>query len=399
MIRHIDQAQYQDRAGPCVQAILTGEETTVHHPGPDWTTFSDEAAQAGVRSVWSLPLSVRERTTGALNLYSTTETDLGGPRHRSRAEAWPARLRSCWPTPPPLMSTQLTNQHLQEALASRDLIGQAKGILMARQSISADDAFDILRRASQRSEPQTTRRRRRPRSPESTDPRTGPDRWNPSRAAALEAARDMLGLPLPQLWLDYLGLGGNLPPAAIGAALLGTTPDWATTTTTCSSKPSTNTSSIAPRTIPSPTPTNYHPNPESAQIPRAGPDASHLGRERRHRTTDLPPTPGGTFRPSPRFGSGAAPAPAAAQQPSSRVGPRQRTRHQSHKALKPAPKVAEAAPTDTQHSSPSESRASRWPVGMTRTGPATYESISVDRADIDSDIGGHASVPAPSEPG
>ena len=43
----------------------------------------------------------------------------------------------------------------------------------------------------------------------------------PFRAAALEAARDMLGLPLPQLWLDYLGLGGNLPPAAIGAALHG----------------------------------------------------------------------------------------------------------------------------------------------------------------------------------
>jgi hypothetical protein len=42
-----------------------------------------------------------------------------------------------------------------------------------------------------------------------------------SRAAALEAARDVLGLSLPQLWLEYLGLGGNLPPAAIGAALQG----------------------------------------------------------------------------------------------------------------------------------------------------------------------------------
>ena len=42
-----------------------------------------------------------------------------------------------------------------------------------------------------------------------------------SRATALEAARDMLGLTLAQLWLDYLALGGNLPPAAIGAALSG----------------------------------------------------------------------------------------------------------------------------------------------------------------------------------
>lgn len=39
---------------------------------------------------------------------------------------------------------------LTEALESRDVIGQAKGILMASQGISADEAFNILRRASQR---------------------------------------------------------------------------------------------------------------------------------------------------------------------------------------------------------------------------------------------------------
>jgi hypothetical protein len=41
--------------------------------------------------------------------------------------------------------------HLENALESRDTIGQAKGILMARQGISADEAFEVLRRASQRS--------------------------------------------------------------------------------------------------------------------------------------------------------------------------------------------------------------------------------------------------------
>ena len=44
---------------------------------------------------------------------------------------------------------------------------------------------------------------------------------NVPRARALEAARDMLGLSVPQLWLDYFGLGGRLLPAAIGAALAG----------------------------------------------------------------------------------------------------------------------------------------------------------------------------------
>ncbi|HUQ62598.1 MAG TPA: ANTAR domain-containing protein [Acidimicrobiales bacterium] len=39
---------------------------------------------------------------------------------------------------------------LEEALTTRDVIGQAKGILMVRQSCSADEAIDVLRRASQR---------------------------------------------------------------------------------------------------------------------------------------------------------------------------------------------------------------------------------------------------------
>jgi len=42
-----------------------------------------------------------------------------------------------------------------------------------------------------------------------------------SRASALEAARDVLGLSVSQLWLAYFGLGGNLQPAAISAALSG----------------------------------------------------------------------------------------------------------------------------------------------------------------------------------
>jgi hypothetical protein len=42
-----------------------------------------------------------------------------------------------------------------------------------------------------------------------------------SRTAALEAARDLLGLSRLQLWVDYLGLGGSLPPDTINAILDG----------------------------------------------------------------------------------------------------------------------------------------------------------------------------------
>ncbi len=150
MIRIVDEAQYQDSAGPCVEAIRTGQEVTVAIPFPAWAAFSEGAAQAGVRTVWSLPLRVRQRTTGALNLYATLAESWEDPA-AAAARGLAQQASVVLANAAALMSSQLTNQHLQEALQSRDLIGQAKGILMARQAIGADDAFDILRRASQRS--------------------------------------------------------------------------------------------------------------------------------------------------------------------------------------------------------------------------------------------------------
>ena len=48
-------------------------------------------------------------------------------------------------------ASELVNENLMRALESRQLIGQATGILMARQNCRAEEAFDMLRRASQRS--------------------------------------------------------------------------------------------------------------------------------------------------------------------------------------------------------------------------------------------------------
>ncbi|MGA3220675.1 MAG: GAF and ANTAR domain-containing protein [Acidimicrobiales bacterium] len=150
VIRDIDEAQYERAEGPCVEAIRTGREVSISLPTPRWPQFSERAVRAGMRSVWSLPLTVKEQTTGALNLYSSHHEPWAGtaaPAARGLAGQAAVVLANA----ASLANAETTNNHLQEALESRDMIGQAKGILMARQKVSANEAFDILRRASQTS--------------------------------------------------------------------------------------------------------------------------------------------------------------------------------------------------------------------------------------------------------
>jgi GAF domain-containing protein len=149
LIREIDEAQYEGGKGPCVQAIHDGQEVSFSWPTEQWPVFARRAADGGVRSVWSLPLTVRGRSTGALNLYAMTDDRPEGPA-QAVARTLAAQAAVVLTNAAALMSAELTNEHLRVALDTRDIIGQAKGILMARQAISSDEAFDILRRASQR---------------------------------------------------------------------------------------------------------------------------------------------------------------------------------------------------------------------------------------------------------
>jgi GAF domain-containing protein len=150
LIREIDEVQYEGGGGPCVEAIRTGEETRFSMETDQWPVFAEAATQAGVHSVWSLPLHVRGRTTGALNLYAMTGEAWAGPSDRvARELAFQAAIVLA--NAAALMSAESANENLRIAMETRDVIGQAKGILMARQSLNSDEAFDVLRRASQRS--------------------------------------------------------------------------------------------------------------------------------------------------------------------------------------------------------------------------------------------------------
>ncbi len=147
--RSLDEVQYHEGGGPCVAAVIRSEELTVSLPSPEWDRFSTAALAAGYRSLLSLPLAPEKDTTASLNLYSSTPS----PWDQGTARA--VRLISRQVEVVLLNAIGLaraehTNMTLRRALETRTVIGQAQGVLMARQSINADDAFDILRRASQR---------------------------------------------------------------------------------------------------------------------------------------------------------------------------------------------------------------------------------------------------------
>jgi GAF domain-containing protein len=147
----IDQAQYADAEGPCLEAFRTASVVSVPFMVNDtrWPTFADAAIANGVGSSFSLPLAVGNARVGALNLYGreggafdSVPSDLAAFFAKQAAAAlWNVRTRS---------TTREVIANLEIALAHRDTIGMAKGIIMAKEKVTPDEAFKILTTTSQR---------------------------------------------------------------------------------------------------------------------------------------------------------------------------------------------------------------------------------------------------------
>lgn len=144
----IDQIQAETGEGPCVDAITS---TYVDNPRSDevrWPLFTARAAEAGVKSVLAYRLFVLDDTLGSLNLYGATENAFDDDaRVVAGVFATHASLA--------LAGTRVGPEHLRSveglktALWSRDVIGQAKGILMNQHGISAQAASELLTQTSQ----------------------------------------------------------------------------------------------------------------------------------------------------------------------------------------------------------------------------------------------------------
>ncbi|CDQ46043.1 MULTISPECIES: GAF and ANTAR domain-containing protein [Mycolicibacterium] len=139
----LDELQVTFGEGPCMQAALDDivVRTDDFRNEPRWPKYSPAALEHGVRSGLSFKLYTANRTAGALNLFSF------------HPNVWTARAETtglvlaAHAAAAILASRQ--SEELESAVASRDRIGQAKGIIMERFKIDDVQAFALLRKLSQ----------------------------------------------------------------------------------------------------------------------------------------------------------------------------------------------------------------------------------------------------------
>ncbi len=146
-----DEHQYRSGQGPCLDAIRTGDAVMVEIGKEQrrWPDFSPAALGEGAVGAYSLPLKVGDNAIGALNLYSRRGSFGKAPAHTEVAEAFARQAAVALANAQAYHQARELAQHLEEALKSRDVIGQAKGIVMERERCTAEQAFDILRAVSQ----------------------------------------------------------------------------------------------------------------------------------------------------------------------------------------------------------------------------------------------------------
>ena len=143
LAREVDRAQYLTGQGPCLEAIHQHRTVRLTDMAQEerWPDFTRRALALGVRSMLSFQMYVTAGDLGALNLFSR-EPDAFGDESEDVGLLFAAHAAVA-------MAGAQREQDLVRAVSARDMIGQAKGILMERHRMTGDQAFRVLVRASQ----------------------------------------------------------------------------------------------------------------------------------------------------------------------------------------------------------------------------------------------------------
>jgi GAF domain-containing protein len=146
-MRFLEVLELQSQEGPCLDAFHTGQSTEqqrLPEGSGRWPTFSAAALQAGFRSVFAIPLRLRNKTIGALNLFNVDTAPMN-ERDMIVARAFADLATISILRHKVTTDAQVLNDQLSNALTSRIVIEQAKGVISERADIDLGEAFGRLR--------------------------------------------------------------------------------------------------------------------------------------------------------------------------------------------------------------------------------------------------------------
>ncbi|MGB8390081.1 ANTAR domain-containing protein [Mycobacterium sp.] len=143
LVELVNNLEHELNEGPCLDALRMGRTYRIDDMSHErrWPRFAAAAQAHGIQSMLGYRLFTSSRTLGALDLCST-------PPSAFDAEAEiVGELFAAHAAIALLGSTQ--HSEWQATLNSRDIIGMAKGILMNRDGLTDDHAFNVLVSAPQ----------------------------------------------------------------------------------------------------------------------------------------------------------------------------------------------------------------------------------------------------------
>ena len=139
-----DQLQESLGEGPCITSLQTQALVRVDDMSTErsWPRFAAAATELGLRSLLACQLATARDRLGALNLYST-QPNAFDETSEILARAYATHVGVA-------LASAEREANLRQALASREAIGQAIGILIERHKLTASQAFDLMVHISQR---------------------------------------------------------------------------------------------------------------------------------------------------------------------------------------------------------------------------------------------------------
>lgn len=145
-----DEQQFQSGDGPSLHAMRRGERVHIPDLGRHdrWPRFSRHAVSIGIRSVLAVPLITDGEPVGALALYARRPFAFG-PDETRRADRFARHASGALTLALRMAYCEDLNDQLRSSIASRAVIDQALGVIMATERCPQEKAFALLRTVSQ----------------------------------------------------------------------------------------------------------------------------------------------------------------------------------------------------------------------------------------------------------